>query len=65
VSIDWTWDPNGRRWRKDKSENADGRNKSSYSDGRIENDGAKVRGCIRKHTNMVTKQWGSGLAVAG
>jgi hypothetical protein len=43
VNIDWTWDPDGTRWRKDKSENADGRNNFSYSDGRIENDGTEVR----------------------
>jgi len=65
VNIDWTWDPNGRRWREDRSENADGRNIFPYSDGRIQNDGAKVWGYIRKHINIMTKQTGSGLAVAG
>ena len=40
VNINWIWDPNCGRLRKDKSE---GRNGFPYSDGRIENDGSKVR----------------------
>ena len=40
VNINWIWDPNCGRLRKDKS---DGRNGFPYSDGRIENDGSKVR----------------------